>query len=97
MSTATATPAINLNALGIQDMAHAISKGQATVYDVMLCIRKRIEKRIANKQNLLAPVVRYHNELAESYENATGDMQPRFSVPVYSAPAQPNTALPTDP
>lgn len=94
MSTATA---INLNMLGIQEMQQAIENGNATVYDVMMVVRKRIEKRIAERRSLVKNVVIYHNELAKSYEEATGDKQPLFDAPNYTPVAQPNAALPTDP
>ena len=88
------TQAINLNGMGIQELAAAINKQQATVKQVFDIVDARIAKRIAEKRPLLKPVVDYRNSLAEILQQ-TGISVTQVAAPTYHAKA--NTALPSDP
>ena len=97
MTNATATPSINLNALGIQEMQAAITRGQVTVHEVFTVVEARIQKRIAEKRNLLKPVVEFRNELAKTINDVTPGLNLSIvPTPNYTA-AQPHPALPTNP
>jgi hypothetical protein len=86
---------LNLNALGIQDLSKAIDSGQATMKEVFDIVDARINKRIAEKRNLLKPVVEYRNLLASIIHQAGGGLI--APVPTPHVKVQPNAALPTDP
>jgi hypothetical protein len=90
-----ANATINLNALGIQDLDRAINQGHATVQEVFNIVDARINKRIAEKRNLLKPVVDYRNVLAEQLSHL-GVVAAPIPSPAY-AKVQPNSNLPTDP
>jgi hypothetical protein len=96
-NTTTATNAINLNALGIQEMDKYLQAGKTTVFDVLTVIEARIAKRIAESRPLLRPVVEYRNQLAASYEAATGTKMSAIPIPTYPLTAKPSAALPADP
>lgn len=90
------TIASRLQGLGIQDLDKEIKQGTATVNDVMLIVRGRIEKRIRMGDKLIPKVCEYHDQLAEVFEKGTGIVQPRFSdkAPVY---VKSSASLPDDP
>lgn len=99
MSQATIAPVIatRLLGMGIAELDKEIKQGTATVNEVMHVVRARIEKRIALGSKLIPAVCKYHDELAQAFENGTGIQQPRFSdkAPVY-VPKQ-TGQLPNDP
>lgn len=84
----------SLNTLGIQDLSKRIDNGTASVQEVFDIIEARIHKRVLEKRPLLAPVVAFRNQLAETIGNTLGQPLPKRSVPTYN---KANTALPTDP
>jgi len=92
----TAT-AINLNALGIQDIKKAVEDGYATVSEAFAVVHTRITNRQAKGMSLLRPVVEYRNELVESLNASNGSNIPPLPLPTYPAKAQANASLPTDP
>ena len=66
------TIASRLQGLGIADMDKEIKQGTASIGDVMLVIRGRIEKRIRLGEKLIPKVCQYHDELAAAFEKSTG-------------------------
>lgn len=93
MNASNATT-INTNVMGIADFQKALSQGVMTVKDVLDILEARIAKRVASGKTLIPGVIRYRNELAETFSKATGTNVAPIPVPTY---ASPNPALPTDP
>lgn len=94
MTNAVATPSINLNAMGIQEIDKAVRNGQINVAQAFNVVQGRIDKRLAKGQSLLKPVVEFRNTLAASLNGTTGNSIPAIPVPTYQ---QPHPTLPTDP
>ncbi len=98
MTSATATsPAINLIAMGIQDIDKSIKAGSVSVAMAFSVVQGRIDKRTALGQKQLAKVVEYRNELASSLNTMGGPSIPSLPVPTFTKAAQANAALPTNP
>jgi len=98
-ATATAATAIKqLEAMGIKDLEREVLEGRANAMSVYLIVKARIDRRTKDGRTQLRPVVEFANKLAELV-NSTNQSTPvpTFPVPVYTQPAQPNAAIPTDP
>jgi len=86
----------NETQMGIQDFQKAIEDGNFTADQVVRILDERIARRKAAGKALVARVVSYRNELAESINKIATVQVPIVAVPTY-AKAKANPALPSDP